>query len=105
MLGVAVANLINIFDPSHVLFSGESLEAGEYLLTPMREAIREEAFGGLRESILVDPESGEDIPWVRGATNVMLDEIFRVPRCDTDQPLPIDEFLAAKKRVRRTKAP
>lgn len=102
VLGAAVANLIDVFDPSLVLFSGESLEASEYLLGPMREAIHVGSFGGLRASLLVNPEPTEDITWARGAASVMLDEIFRLPFYETDQPLPIDELLATKKRVRRS---
>jgi predicted NBD/HSP70 family sugar kinase len=103
VLGTAVANLIDVFDPSLVLFSGESLAAGEYLLAPMREAIQAGAFGGLQASLLVNPEPTEDITWARGAASVVLDEIFRVPLYETDQPLPIDELLAAKTPARRTR--
>jgi hypothetical protein len=103
MLGAAVANLVDIFDPSLVLFSGESLTAGEYLLAPMREAVQLGAFGGLRASLVVNPEPTEDITWARGAASVVLDEMFRAPLYETDQPLPIDELLAAKKRPRRAK--
>jgi predicted NBD/HSP70 family sugar kinase len=102
-LGIVVANLINIFDPSLVLFSGESLEASELILAPMRAAIREGVFGGLRADLVVNPEPTEDVTWARGAASVMLDEIFRPPLYETDQPLPIDELLTARTLARQAK--
>jgi hypothetical protein len=108
VLGIAVANLINVFDPELVLFSGEGLEAAEYVLGPMRAAIQAEAFGGLRATLDVNPEPTEDIMWARGAASVMLDELFRPPLHETDQPWSIDELLSAD-RVRsnggKAKAP
>lgn len=103
LLGNAVANLINIFDPALVVFSGEGLKAGEYLITPTREAIQQGVFGGLRTSIAIG-EAIEDLSWARGAASVMLDELFRPPLYTTDQPLPIDELLEVKRPLRRRKS-
>jgi predicted NBD/HSP70 family sugar kinase len=100
MLGNAVANLINIFDPALVVFSGEALKAGDYLIEPTREAIGQGVFGGLRASIAVG-EATEDLTWARGAASVMLDELFRPPLYETDHPLPIDELLTVKRTTRR----
>jgi N-acetylglucosamine repressor len=102
ILGNAVANLINIFDPALVVFSGEGLKAGDYLVTPTREAIQQGVFGGLRASIAIG-EATEDLTWARGAASVMLDELFRPPLYATDQPLPIDELLEVKRPLRRRK--
>ena len=99
VLGIAVANMINIFDPALVLFSGEGLEASEYVLGPMRAAIQAEAFGGLRARLGVNAQPTEDLMWARGAASVMLDELFRPPLHETDQPWSIDELLSAE-RVR-----
>ena len=103
MLGSAVANLINIFDPALVVFSGEGLKAGDFLVAPTREAIQQGAFGGLRASIAIS-EATEDLTWARGAASVMLDELFRPPLYETDQPLPIDELLNVKRPARRRKS-
>jgi predicted NBD/HSP70 family sugar kinase len=100
MLGNAVANLINIFDPALVVFSGEALKSGNYLVGPTREAIQQGVFGGLRASIIIG-EATEDLAWARGAASVMLDELFRPPLYETDQPRPIDELLSVKRTVRR----
>ena len=95
VLGIAVANLINIFDPSLVLFSGEGLEASEFVLGPMRAAIQDGVLGGLRAALAVSQEPTEDLMWARGAASVMIDEMFRPPLYETDQPLPIDELLGS----------
>lgn len=100
LLGNAVANLINIFDPALVIFSGEGLKAGEYLISPARDAIQQGVFGDLRASIAIS-EATEDLTWARGAASVMLDELFRPPLYETDQPLPIDELLAVKRTASR----
>jgi len=100
LLGNAVASLINIFDPALVLFSGEGLKAGEYLMSPARDAIDQGVFGGLHPAIVVS-EPTEDLTWTRGAASVMLDELFRPPLYETDQPLPIDELLEVKKPAHR----
>jgi predicted NBD/HSP70 family sugar kinase len=100
MLGNAVGSLINIFDPALVVFSGEGLKAADYLMAPTREAIQEGVFGGLRADIAIS-EPAEDLTWTRGAASVMLDELFRPPLYETDQPLPIDELLDVKKPPHR----
>lgn len=39
-VGVAVANLCNLFDPQRILIGGELAQAGELLLAPLRESVR-----------------------------------------------------------------
>jgi hypothetical protein len=60
-------------------------------------------FGDLRATIAIS-EATEDLTWARGAASVMLDELFRPPLYETDQPLPIDELLAVKRTARRRKS-
>lgn len=52
-IGVATANLCNIFDPSRVVVGGELSQAGELLLGPMRHA--------LERAVIVGPENVPDI--------------------------------------------
>lgn len=98
-LGVAIANLINIFDPAMVLIGGEGLRAGELLLGPLRAALPGHVFGG---SDTEPPEGATrlvlhtttDVEWARGAASLVLRELFRAPLYETGLPLAIDDLLA-----------
>jgi predicted NBD/HSP70 family sugar kinase len=52
-IGVAAANLCNIFDPSRLVIGGELSQAGELLLGPLRHA--------LERAVMVAPDSIPDI--------------------------------------------
>jgi len=52
-IGIATANLCNVFDPSRVVVGGELSQAGELLLGPMRHA--------LERAVIVGPENVPDI--------------------------------------------
>ena len=78
-LGVALANLVNVLNPSRIVLSGEGAAAGEPLLGPLREALRAHAFGDLaRSAELVVVRAGDD-EWARGAASLVLGEMYRPP--------------------------
>ena len=52
-IGIAAANLCNVFDPERIAVGGELAQAGELLLGPMRHA--------LERSVIVGPDSIPDI--------------------------------------------
>ncbi len=98
-LGVAIANLINILDPSLVLIGGEGLRAGDLLLDPLRATLPLHVFGSSGEA---QPGDGArllvrtttEVEWARGAASLVLREIFRAPIYETGMPLAIDDLLA-----------
>ncbi len=107
-LGVAAANLINIFDPAFVLIGGEGLRAGDLLLGPLHATLPNHVFGSAGK----DPSEGAtrlftltttDVEWARGAASLVLREVFRPPIYETGTPLPIDDLLARKRQ--RTTGP
>ncbi len=102
-LGVAVANLINIFDPALVLLGGEGLRAGDLILEPLRAEIPRHAFGRSRDDISVHICPTAEADWARGAASLVLHEVFRPPIYETDEPLVIDELLARDSGRRRRK--
>jgi glucokinase len=62
-LGVGIANVVNIFDPDVVVVGGGMIRAGELLLAPAREVMRERALAPQRDRVRVEaaafgPESG-----------------------------------------------
>jgi glucokinase len=62
-LGVGIANIVNIFNPEVVVIGGGVIAAGEMLLAPAREVMRERALSPGRELVRVEaaafgPEAG-----------------------------------------------
>jgi N-acetylglucosamine repressor len=96
-LGVAVANLINIFDPSLVLIGGEGLRAADLIEGPLRLTIPQHVFGrpdvlssgGVRLAV----HATNDAEWARGAASLVLREVFRPPIYETGQAPVIDSLL------------
>ncbi|MGH9206545.1 MAG: ROK family protein, partial [Acidimicrobiales bacterium] len=105
-LGVAIANLINIFDPSVVLIGGEGLRAGSLLLDPLRATLPGHVFGSSSKeqpedyvNLVVRPTT--DVEWARGAASLVLREVFRAPIYETSMPLAIDDLLSqARTRIK-----
>lgn len=92
-LGIALANLANLFDPARVLIGGEGLRAGELLLGPMRATLPLHRFGAAYESIELVPETTDDVSWARGAASLLLREVFRPPIYESDEAIVIDDLL------------
>jgi predicted NBD/HSP70 family sugar kinase len=95
-LGIGLANIMNIFDPSLVLLGGEGLRAESLLLDTMRETIPQHLFGDTRPDVPFVICSTDDIGWARGAASIVLREVFRPPLYETNRNLPIDILLNRK---------
>jgi predicted NBD/HSP70 family sugar kinase len=93
-LGIALANLTNLFDPARVLIGGKGLRAGELLLEPMRATFPRHRFGEAYESIELVPRTVDDVSWARGAASLLLREVFRSPIYESDEALLIDDLLS-----------
>lgn len=78
-LGVALAGAINILSPSLVIVSGEGVNAGDYRLKPMLEALRRYTFNGLLEGVEIVVEPADDRTWARGAAALVLSRVFESP--------------------------
>jgi len=100
-LGVAIANLVNIFDPTLVIVTGEGLRAGKFLLEPLRAALPSHLFGQSVADVPLIVQPTNEVAWARGAASLVLREVFRPPIYETDDPLIIDDLLARARRSRR----
>ncbi len=78
-LGIAIANLVNLFNPSLVIISGEGVRAGRFRLEPMQKAIRSHIFNGLGDQLEIIVEPLGDETWARGAAGLVLGELFKLP--------------------------
>jgi N-acetylglucosamine repressor len=76
-LGLALADLVNIFNPPLIVVGGEGTRALDLLLEPLEEALRANCFEGLYEDVRLVVEPWGDDAWARGAAALMLDELFR----------------------------
>jgi len=79
LLGQAMANLVNLFNPELILISGEGVRMGDFLFSPMRQTMRLHIFKQLAEHLEVRIEPVSDDAWARGAACLVLNNIFSVP--------------------------
>jgi predicted NBD/HSP70 family sugar kinase len=79
MLGIGIANLINLLDPELIVVTGEGAGAGDVLFDPMHQAIQAHRFDGLGEHTRYVIEPAGDEVWARGAASLVLRELFRGP--------------------------
>jgi len=79
MLGVGIANLINVFNPALIIITGEGVRAGALLFGPMRETILRCVFDGLVEDTEVVVQEWGDEAWAWGAASLVLQEIYKSP--------------------------
>ena len=90
MLGLGVAGLIQVFNPSRVIVTGEYARAGKILFEPMTEAMA----ANLNKEFLIPDmiifEQWKNTDWARGAACLALQSIYRTPRVNT-APAAVDD--------------
>lgn len=60
-LGIAIGNLVNIMNPSHVVIGGSLMAFGDVLLVPLRAEIHRRSLWDARKRLIIAPSSlGED---------------------------------------------
>lgn len=92
-LGIAAANLINIFDPARVLITGEGLRAGELLLEPLRATIPRHTFG-MQQTVELVITPVDETTWARGAASLILRKVFQPPIYEDGEEHAIDNLLS-----------
>lgn len=88
-LGIGLANAVNLLNPDRIVIGGEGvLEAGDLLLDPIRQGLRERAFSVLADDIRVVPATLGADAWLMGAATVVLEEVFKPPlyAAEEDEP-------------------
>jgi N-acetylglucosamine repressor len=95
-LGVALANLVNIFDPALLLVGGEGLRAGDLIIEPMHAAMPRHLFGRQNDAIQIKVRRTTEVEWARGASSLVLREVFRPPIYETGEEPVIDTLLAPR---------
>jgi len=84
VLGIGISQLITLVNPEKIILTGTGIQAGELLLTPMFEAIknyRSDKFGSYKTEILISKWTNED--FAKGAGTLVLQEIYKSPALRT----------------------
>lgn len=79
ILGIGLANVINILSPELVIVSGEGVEAGDYRIQPMLDSMKKHTFQGLLDNVDVVVIPTDDQEWARGAANLVISKVFASP--------------------------
>jgi predicted NBD/HSP70 family sugar kinase len=78
-LGRGVAGLVQIFNPSRIIISGDGVKAGDLMFGAMRVAIDACVNPGLQNDLDVIIHKWRDIDWARGAASLVLQELYKSP--------------------------
>jgi len=79
ILGIGIANLVNLFNPEKIIISGEGTREGDFLLSPMKESFQKNTMPGLFDPQIIEIASWGDDAWARGAAGLVLREVFESP--------------------------
>lgn len=79
ILGIGIANLINLFNPKKIIISGEGTREGDFLFTFMKESVEQNTMPGLFNPNTVEIAPWGDDAWARGAAGLVLREVFESP--------------------------
>lgn len=83
LLGVSLANLVNIFNPECVILSGPdtdaSMLAGDLLLEPMQRTFKKHIFSQIAKDLHFKVERLGFESWARGAGSLVLRHFFSSP--------------------------
>jgi N-acetylglucosamine repressor len=83
LLGVSLANLVNIFNPECVVLSGHdddaSILCGDWLLEPVRQAFKQHLFSQMGRDLRFIVERQGFESWARGAGSLVLRHFFASP--------------------------
>src|SRR5260370_30675318 len=83
LLGVSLANLVNIFNPECVMLTDpdvdESVLAGDLLLDPMHQAFKQHLFSQIGKDLHFIVEHRGFESWARGAGSLVLRHFFASP--------------------------
>ncbi len=79
ILGIGIANLVNLFNPKKIIISGEGTREGDFLFIPMKESIQQNTMPGLYDPNIVEIAPWGDDAWARGAAGLVLRDVFESP--------------------------
>ena len=79
LLGLQIANLVNILDPKLIIISGEGVRMGDVFFSALRAAVSQNVMPGLAKDSEIRMAAWGDDVWARGAASVVIGELFNSP--------------------------
>ncbi len=78
-LGMGLAGLIQIFNPTKIIISGEGVRAGNLMFQSLRRTIRLHTNPALYDASEIVIQKWRDTDWARGAASLVLQELYKSP--------------------------
>lgn len=106
ILGLQLANLVNLLEPSLVIIGGEGAPLLNLFRSPLMNALERHCFAGLFDAVRLVIEPWDDYSWARGAAGLLLQQTFspfQESRFDGSRPVPMqpDVVMDLPARARR----
>lgn len=79
LLGLAIANAVNMLNPPRLVVSGDGLRAGDMLQVPLMAALEANVMPTLRKATEIVFRPWGDEMWARGAAAIVLRQIYKSP--------------------------
>lgn len=80
VIGRALATAVDLLSPDTVVVGGEATaQAGDLLLAPIQESVRQYAFSGLADRLRVVPAAVQGNAWLVGVAYEVLEALFKLP--------------------------
>ncbi len=87
-LGLALSGIIQIFNPSKIIITGNGTQSGELVFDTMYKTLKESTASDLLSTTEVSVHPWQDIDWSLGAACFVLQELYKSP---------LDRCIAAEK--------
>jgi predicted NBD/HSP70 family sugar kinase len=94
-IGIALAGLVNIFNPSLILLDGSMARAGEFLLEPIRQGIARRSLAASSAATRIEMARLGDNAIALGAVAKVIEAAFGPPSLTTMPDPSIGDFLVA----------
>lgn len=79
VLGIGLANLIELFNPAKIIISGKGVEAGDLLFNPMYKTVPRYISGKFNGDTEIVVRGWDQTDYARGAGALVLQEIYESP--------------------------
>jgi glucokinase-like ROK family protein len=84
-IGTAIANLVNLFNPEMVIIGGGVADAGDLLLNPIKETVKNRSLpSNYNDTIIARGQLGREAIAI-GAATMVLQEVFKGPELATSK--------------------
>jgi predicted NBD/HSP70 family sugar kinase len=99
-IGIALAGLVNIFNPSLILLDGSMARAGEFLLAPIRQGIARRSLAASSAATRIEMAQLGDNAIALGAVATVIEAAFGPPSLTTMSTRSAGDVLVAAEGIR-----